>query len=162
MFDVQALAFEADMTRVFSFKLGRDASSRVYPASGVDKGFHPSSHHGDRESNIAEFFEINRYHVGMLPYFFDKLRSIEEGGKTLLDKTMVIYGSPMGDPNVHNHKRCPLFVLGGANGMLDGGLHFRAASGTPMANVMLTLMQKLGFDDMTSFGDSTGTFSLSA
>ena len=162
MFDLQALAFEADMTRVFSFKMGRDASGRVYPSSGIDKGFHPASHHGDKEKNIEEFFQINQYHVGMLPYFFEKLQSIQEEGASLLDKTMVIYGSPMGDPNVHNHKRCPLFVVGGAAGKLDGGVHLRAEPGTPMANVMLTLMQKLGFEDMVSFGDSTGPFSLSA
>ena len=162
MFDLQALALESDMTRVFSFKMGRDASSRVYPESGVAKGFHPSSHHSGRESNIDEFALINRYHVSLLPYFLKKLQSLEEGEGTLLDKTMVIYGSPMGDPNVHNHKRCPLIVLGGANGQLDGNLHLRAQPGTPMANVMLTLLQKLGFEEMKRFGDSTGTFSLSA
>ena len=162
MFDLQALAIESDMTRVFSFKLGRDASGRVYPESGVPKGFHPSSHHGGRENNIEEFNLINRYHVGLLPYFLEKLQSLEEGDATLLDKTMIVYGSPMGDPNVHNHKRCPLVILGGANGRLDGNLHLRAAPGTPMANVMLTLLQRLGFEDMTRFGDSTGAFSLSA
>jgi len=162
MFDLQALALESDMTRVFSFKLGRDASSRVYPESGVNKGFHPSSHHGGRENNIEEFALINRYHVSLLPYFLEKLRGIEEGEATLLDKTMVIYGSPMGDPNVHNHKRCPLIVVGGANGQLAGNLHLRAEAGTPMANVMLTLLQKLGFEGKERFGDSTGAFSLSA
>ncbi|HCR00025.1 MAG TPA: hypothetical protein DIU48_11425, partial [Acidobacteria bacterium] len=91
-----------------------------------------------------------------------KLRSLEEGETTLLDKTMVIYGSPMGDPNVHNHKRCPLIVVGGANGQLDGNLHLRAEAGTPMANVMLTLLQKLGLEEKEQFGDSTGAFSLSA
>ena len=162
MFDLQALALESDMTRVFSFKLGRDASSRVYPESGVTKGFHPSSHHGGRENNIDEFALINHYHVSLLPYFLEKLRSLEEGETTLLDKTMVIYGSPMGDPNVHNHKRCPLIVVGGANGQLDGNLHLRAEAGTPMANVMLTLLQKLGLEEKEQFGDSTGAFSLSA
>ena len=161
MFDLQALAFEADSTRVFSFKMGRDASSRVYPESGVDKGFHPSSHHGGRPDNVLEFAEINRYHVSLVPYFLEKLASIQEGDASLLDKTMVIYGSPMGDSNVHNHKRCPLFVVGGANGQLDGDVHLRAAPGTPMANVMLSLMHKLGLDDVESFGDSTGAFSLS-
>jgi Protein of unknown function (DUF1552) len=161
MFDLQALAFEGDMTRVFSFKMGRDASGRVYPESGVDKPFHPASHHGDKEKNIEEFFRINRYHVGLLPYFLSKLASIQEGEKSLLDKTMVIYGSPMGDPNVHNHKRCPLFIAGGANGKLEGGVHLRAKPGTPMANVMLSLMHKLGLDD-TSLGNSTEPFSLSA
>ncbi len=160
MFDLQALAFQADVTGVFSFKMGRDASSRVYPESGVDKGFHPSSHHGGRPENVLEFAEINRYHVGLVPYFLDRLASIQEGDASLLDKTMVIYGSPMGDSNVHNHKRCPLFVVGGANGRMDGDLHLRAAPGTPMANVMLSLMHKLGMDDMQSFGNSTGAFSL--
>jgi hypothetical protein len=161
MFDLQALAFEADMTRVFSFKMGRDASSRVYPESGVDKGFHPASHHADKEKNIEEFFRINRYHVSLVPYFLEKLQSVREGDQTLLDKTMVIYGSPMGDPHVHNHKRCPLFVAGGANGELEGGIHLRAEPGTPMANVMLTLLHKLGLEELESFGDSTGPFSLS-
>ncbi len=161
MFDLQALAFESDVTGVFSFKMGRDASSRVYPESGVDKGFHPSSHHGGRPDNVLEFAEINRYHVGLVPYFLDRLASIQEGDASLLDKTMVVYGSPMGDSNVHNHKRCPLFVVGGANGRMDGNLHLRADPGTPMANVMLSLMHKLGMDDVTSFGNSTGAFGLS-
>ena len=161
MFDLQALAFEADMTRVFSFKLSRDATGRVYPESGVDRGFHPSSHHGEQEARIEEFARVNRYHVSLIPYFLEKLRSIEEGDATLLDKALVIYGSPMGNPNVHNHKRCPLFVAGGANGKLPGNLHLRAAAGTPMANVMLDLLHRLGVDDIERFGDSTGTFSLS-
>ncbi len=160
MFDLQVLAFQSDMTRVFSFKMGRDASSRVYPESGTEKPFHPASHHGGDESAIEEFTIINRYHVSLIPYFLEKLQSTMEGDQSLLDKTMVIYGSPMGDPNVHNHKRCPLFVVGGANGRIEGNMHLRAASGTPMANVMLTLMHKLGLDDIESFGDSTDDFSL--
>ena len=162
MFDLQALAFETDMTRVFSFKLSRDATGRVYPESGVDRGFHPASHHGGREQNIETFARLNRYHVGLVPYFLDRLQRIEEGDGTLLDKTVVVYGSPMGDPNVHNHKRCPLFIVGGANGQLDGNVHLRAEPGTPMANVMLDLIHRLGIDDMERFGDSTGAFSLSA
>ncbi|WP_419943418.1 DUF1552 domain-containing protein [Candidatus Palauibacter sp.] len=162
MFDLQALAFQADMTRVFSFKMGRDASGRVYPESGIDKAFHPASHHGDNEGNITDFAQINRYHVGLVPYFLDRLKESMEGDTHLLDKTMIVYGSPMGDPNVHNHKRCPLFVVGGAEGKMDGNLHLRAAPGTPMANVMLSLMHRLGVDDMTSFGNSTGAFSFTA
>ena len=104
---------------------------------------------------------INRYHVGLVAYFLEKLQSIEEDDGNLLDKTMIIYGSPMGNSNIHNHKRCPLFVAGGASGQLDGNLHLRATPGTPMANVMLSLMHKLGFDDKKSFGDSTNAFSLS-
>ena len=160
MFDLQALAFQADVTRVFSFKMGRDASSRVYPESGVTKGFHPSSHHGNKPNNITEFGQINKYHVNLLPYFLAKLQSIQEGDATLLDKSLVLYGSPMGDGNVHNHKRCPLVVLGGANGQLRGNLHHRAEAGTPMANVMLSVMHSIGLTDIDQFGYSTGAFSL--
>ncbi len=160
MFDLQVLAFAADVTRVFSFKLGRDASARVYPASGVDRGFHPLSHHGGKEANVEDFAVLNRYHVSMVPYFLESLQSTMEGDTNLLDKTVVIYGSPMGDPNLHNHKRCPLFIVGGSHGGLDGNLHLEAAAGTPMANVMLSLMHGLGLDDMESFGDSTGAFPL--
>jgi hypothetical protein len=160
MFDLQALAFQADVTRVFSFKLGRDASSRVYPESGVAKGFHPSSHHGEKPNNITEFGQINRYHVSLLPYFLQKLQSIEDGDASLLDRSLIVYGSPMGNSNVHNHKRCPLIVLGGANGRLAGNVHHKAPAGTPMANVMLSLMHAIGLTDVEQFGDSTSAFSL--
>ena len=160
MFDFQVLAFQSDMTRVVSFKTGRDASSRAYPESGTDKGFHPASHHGGREAAILDFNLINRYHVGMLPYFLERLKSTIEGDSNLLDKTVIMYGSPMGDPNVHNHRRCPLLVFGHGNGRLPGNLHLKAPDGTPMANVMLSLMHTLGLNEMKSFGDSTGEFSL--
>ena len=160
MFDLQALAFQADVTRVFSFKMGRDASSRVYPESGVAKGFHPASHHGNKHGNITEFAQINRYHASLLPYFLEKLQSIQDAEASLLDRTLIVYGSPMGDPNIHNHKRCPLIVLGGANGRLPGNVHLKAQPGTPMANVMLTIMHAIGLTDIERFGDSTGTFSL--
>jgi hypothetical protein len=156
MMDLQVLAFESDMTRVFSFKMGRDASSRVYPESGSDKPFHPASHHGGNEESVREFAKINDYHVGMLPYLLEKLKESDEDGENLLDKTMVIYGSPMGDSNLHNHKRCPLFVVGGANGELAGNSHIVAPDGTPMADAMLSLGQKLGMNDLESFGNSNG------
>ena len=161
MFDLQALAFASDMTRVFSLKLGRDASSRVYPESGTDKPFHPASHHGGSEEGVLDFATINTYHVSMLPYLMDRLRETVEGDTHLLDKTMIIYGSPMSDSNLHNHRRCPLILLGGANGKLEGNLHLEAADGTPMANAMLSLLHDLGHDDVESFGDSTGAFPLS-
>ena len=160
MFDLQALAFASDMTRVFSFKTGRDASGRVYPESGTDTPFHPASHHGGQEAAILDFHKINQYHVGMLPYFLEKLNELQEGDSTLLDKTMIVFGSPMADGNLHNHRRCPLVLLGGGNGKLDGNVHLKAPDGTPMANVMLTLLHELGLDDLESFGDSTGGFSL--
>ncbi|MBI4522093.1 MAG: DUF1552 domain-containing protein [Gemmatimonadetes bacterium] len=160
MFDLQVLAFRTDMTRVFSFKLGRDSSARVYPESGTDTPFHPASHHGDKHENILDFAVINRYHVSMLPYLLRKLEEAEEGDTNLLEKTMVIYGSPMGDPNVHNHLRVPFIVMGGANGQMKGGVHLKTPDETPLANVMLTLLHRLGLDDLEGFGDSTGAFPL--
>ncbi|MCI0432847.1 MAG: DUF1552 domain-containing protein [Gemmatimonadetes bacterium] len=160
MFDLQALAFEADMTRVFSFKMGRDSSARVYPDSGTDKPFHPASHHGGSEAGVLDFFKINRYHVGMLPYFLERLKTTMEGDASLLDKTMIVYGSPMADGNLHNHRRCPLFIAGRANGQLAGGMHLMAPDGTPMANAMLSILHMLGINDMESFGDSTGPMPL--
>jgi hypothetical protein len=159
MFDLQALAFAGDTTRVFSFKLGRDASSRAYPESGTKTGFHPASHHGEREDRILDFKKINDYHVSMVPYFLDKLRNTPDGDSNLLDNTLIIFGSPMGNSNVHNHKRCPLFLAGHAGGTLKGGLHLKAPDGTPMANVFLTLLHDLGID-LPAFGDSTGAFDL--
>ena len=162
MFDLQALAFAADLTRVFSFKMGRDGSSRVYPDSGSTRPFHPASHHGGTESGVKEFFKINKYHVSMLPYFLDKLKSIQEGEQNMLDKTMIIYGSPMGDSNLHNHRRCPLVLLGKANGQLAGNIHLKAPDGTPMANAMLSVLHGLGMNHVEQFGDSTGTFEFKA
>ena len=162
MFDIQVLAFAADITRVFSFKMGRDGSSRVYPESGSERPFHPASHHGGNEKGVKEFQLINKYHVSMLPYFLDKLKSVQEGDSTMLDKTLIVYGSPMGDSNLHNHRRCPLILLGGANGQLEGNTHIKAADGTPMANALLTVAHTLGLDDMKTFGDSTGVLSVAA
>ncbi len=96
----------------------------------------------------------------MLPYFLEKLQNTMEGDGNLLDKTMIVYGSAMADSNLHNHIRCPLFLAGGANGLLEGEQHIRATPGTPMANVMLSLLHKMGLDDLESFGNSNGTFSL--
>ena len=162
MFDLQALAFASDMTRVVTFKMSRDVSGRIFPESGVNVGFHSASHHGGNEERVLAFNEINRYHMSLIPYFFQKLADITEGDTDLLDKTLIVCGSPMGDSNLHNHKRCPLFLAGGANGQLPkGGLHVKAADGTPMANVLLTSMHMLGMEDVESFGDSTKPFSLS-
>ena len=160
MFDLQVLAFMSDATRVFSLKMSRDASPRVYPESGSSSPFHGSSHHGGREERVREFAKINTYHVSMIPYFLEKLKNVTEGEGTLLDKTMVMYGSAMADSNLHNHIRCPLFLAGGASGLLEGEQHIRATAGTPMANVMLSLLHKMGLDDLESFGNSNGTFSL--
>jgi hypothetical protein len=160
LMDLIAIAFASDTTRVFSFKLGRDASGRSYPESGVATGFHNASHHGEREDRINEFAKINRYHVSMVPYLLDKLKKMPEGDTNVLQNSLILYGSPMGDSNIHNHKRVPLFVAGHAGGRLKGGLHIKAPDGTPMANPMLTMLHMLGRNDMTSFGDSTGELDL--
>jgi hypothetical protein len=160
MFDLQVLAFASDTTRVFSFKLGRDASGRVFPLSGIDTGFHNASHHGTSEERIRQFGEINKYHVSLLPYFLQKLQAEAEGDSNLLEKTLIVYGSPMANGNNHNHRNCPLILLGHAGGALEGGTHLKAPNGTPMANVMLTLMRQLGLE-VAAFGDSTDAFSLS-
>jgi hypothetical protein len=160
MFDLQALAFASDTTRVFAFKLGRDASNRVYPESGYKAAFHSASHHQDRDDRITEFAKINKYHVSMIPYFLNKLKNTADGESNLLENTLVLYGSPMGNSNVHNHKRCPLFLAGHAGGRLKGGVHLKAADGTPMANVMLTVAHMLGMDEMKTFGDSTAAHDL--
>jgi hypothetical protein len=160
LMDLVAIAFASDTTRVFSFKLGRDASGRSYPESGIATGFHNASHHGEREDRINEFAKINRYHVSMVPYLLDKLKKTPEGDSNLLQNSLILYGSPMGDSNIHNHKRVPLFAAGHAGGRLKGGLHIKAPDGTPMANPMLTMLHMLGRTDMTSFGDSTGELDL--
>ena len=162
MFDLQALAFASDITRVFTFKLGRDASNRVYPDSGFKGAFHSASHHGEKEDRILDFAKINAYHVSMVPYFLERLSKMSDGNGSLLDNSLIVYGSPMGDSNLHNHKRCPLFLVGRAGGRLKGGLHVKAADGTPMANVMLSVLHKLGVDDMPQFGDSTGELDLTS
>ncbi|HEX3646222.1 MAG TPA: DUF1552 domain-containing protein, partial [Vicinamibacterales bacterium] len=160
LMDLIAVAFQSDTTRVFSFKLGRDASGRSYPESGVTTGFHNASHHGEREDRIMEFAKINRYHVSMLPYLLEKLKNTPEGDSNLLENSLLVYGSPMGDSNIHNHKRVPLVLMGHAGGKLTGGVHIKAPDGTPMANAMLTSLHALGRTDLPSFGDSTGELNL--
>jgi hypothetical protein len=161
MFDLQAIAFASDLTRVFAFKMSRDVSNRVYKEAGVSTGFHIASHHQDRDERILEFAKINRYHVGLLPYLLDRLKKTADGESNLLENSAIVYGSPMGNSNVHNHKRCPLLFLGHAAGRLKGNLHIKAADGTPMANAMLALMQKLGVE-LNQFGDSSGVMELNA
>ena len=155
MFDLQAAAFMSDTTRVFAFKLGRDGSGRAYPESGVNTGFHPASHHRDQEKTVLDFAKINTYHVSMVPHFLETLKNTPDGEGNLLDNTLIVYGSPMGNSNVHNHKRCPLFLAGHGRNQFKGNLHIKEADGTPMANTMLTVMRRLGLE-MDSFGDSTG------
>jgi hypothetical protein len=160
MFDLQVLAFMTDTTRISTFKLSRDVSSRVYPESGVKQPFHGLSHHGENTDTIAQFAKLNQYHVSKAAYFIDKLKNTPDGDGNLLDHSLVLYGSPMGDSNIHDHKHLPIFLAGKANGQLRGNQHFRAPDGTPMANLLLSVLHKLGAEDVTNIGDSTGELAI--
>jgi hypothetical protein len=159
MFDLQVLAFMTDTTRVSTFKMSRDVNQRVFPGSGVTTPFHSCSHHGESPTRIAEFAKINRYHVSLLGYFLEKLASTPDGDGTLLDHSLVLYGSPMGDSNVHNHKRVPMLLAGHANGAIKGNYHLRMPDGTPTASVYHTVLSRLGVTVQT-FGDSNGQLSI--
>jgi hypothetical protein len=159
MFDLQVLAFMTETTRVSAFKMSRDVSTRVFPESGIKLPFHPCSHHGETPAKIADFAKLNRYHVSLIPYFLEKLKNTPDGDGNLLDHSLVMYGSPLGDSNVHNHKRVPMFLAGHANGNLKGNLHVRCEDGTPLANAYLTMLHKLGVN-VETFGDSTGEIAI--
>lgn len=159
MFDIQVLAFMTDVTRVATMKMSHDVNMRVFTESGVTTPFHSCSHHGEAPSRIDEYAKINRYHVSLLPYFFDKLRSTPDGDGNLLDHSLVLYGSPLGDSNVHNHRRLPVLLMGHANGTVRGNNHLRVPDETPFANVLLTMMNKLGMN-MDKLKDSTGELAI--
>jgi hypothetical protein len=159
MFDLQVLAFTTDTTRCSAFKMSRDVCQRVYTESGVKVPFHSASHHGERPTKIADFAKINRYHVSLLPYFFEKLRKTPDGEGNLLDHSLILYGSPLGDSNAHNHKRVPILLAGHANGRVKGNSHISCEDNTPMANVLLTMMRKVGMP-LESIGDSTGEIAI--
>ncbi len=160
MFDLQALGFMTDTTRCTAFKMSRDVCQRVYDGSGVKVPFHSASHHGEAPTKIEDFAKINRYHVSLLPYFFDKLKKTPDGDGSLLDHALIMYGSPMGDSNAHNHKRVPVFLMGHAGGKVKGNMHVRCKDSTPMANVLLTVLQKVGMTDVESIGDSNGVIAI--
>ena len=160
MFDLQVLALQADLTRVTTMVTGVDEENRTHPESGTNVSWHGASHHGNVPAGVLTFHKINTYRLSLMAYFLEKMKNTMEGDASLLDKTAIVWGSTMGDPNLHNHRRCPLILMGKANGALEGNLHLRAPTGTPMANVLLSLMQEIGHDDMDRFGDSTGSFPL--
>ncbi len=159
MFDLQVLAFAAEVTRVSAFKMSRDTSQRVFPGSGVKTPFHSLSHHGEKPETVEELARLNQYHVSTVAYFLDKLRNTPDGDGSLLDHSLVVYGSPMGDSNVHGHKRVPLFLAGRACGQIKGNLHLATQPGTPLANAWLTVLERLGVHS-DKFGDSTGVLAI--
>lgn len=162
MFDLQLVALRSDITRVFAFKLGRDNSNRVYPESGCTGAFHPTSHHSGKIEKILDFAKLNHFHVSQLAYLLERMRDTPDHDGTLLDNSVVLYGSPMGDSNLHNHKRVPFLIAGHAGGRITGGLHIKAPAGTPLANAMLGVLHALGADDVGQFGDSEAALDLNS
>jgi hypothetical protein len=155
MFDLQVLAFRGDITRVITFQLARETSNRTYPEIGVSEPHHPLTHHGNDPEKIEKVAMINRFHVSLFADFLENLRSTAEGQGSLLDHSLYLFGSGMGDPNVHDHQNLPILVAGGAAGRMRGGRHIQFAEPTPLANLHLTLLNKVGIQ-MESFADSHG------
>ncbi len=155
MFDLQLLALQGDVTRVVTFQLARETSNRTYPEIGVPDPHHPLTHHGNDPAKIARMAKVNAFHVSLFAEFLGKLKATKEGSGTLLDHSLYLYGSGMGNPNVHDHVNLPVLVAGGAAGGLKGGRHVRYARPTPLANLHLTLLDKVGVR-LDKFADSTG------
>jgi hypothetical protein len=155
MFDLQVLAMQADVTRVITFQLARETSNRTYPEIGVPDPHHPLTHHGNDPDKIARMAKINAFHVSLFAYYLEKLKATPDGDGTLLDHSLVLYGSGMGNPNIHDHVNLPIVVAGGAAGRVKGGRHIRYAEPTPLANLHLTLLERAGVR-MDAFADSQG------
>ena len=155
MFDLQVLALQGDVTRVITFQLARETSNRTYPEIGVADPHHPLSHHGNDPAKIARMAKINQFHVSLFAEFLGKLQATKEGDGTLLDHSLYLYGSGMGNPNVHDHTNLPILVAGGAAGGMKGGRHLRFQKATPLANLHLTLLDKVGVR-LDKFADSDG------
>ena len=156
MFDMQALAFQTDTTRVITFQIGREQSGATYPQIGVSDSHHPISHHGGDRNKIASLQRINTYHVSLLGYFLDKLAATADGDGSVLDNAAILYGSAISDGNRHDSRNLPLLLAGGAGGRIAGGRHLRYPAGTQrLTNLQLTLLNALGVP-AEQFGDSTG------
>ena len=155
MFDLQVLALQGDVTRVITFQLARETSNRTYPEIGVSDPHHPLSHHGNDPEKIARMAKINAFHVSLFAEFLGKLKATPEGNGTLLDHSLYLYGSGIGNPNVHDHSNLPILVAGGTAVGMKGGRHIKYAKPTPLANLHLTLLDKVGVH-LDSFADSKG------
>jgi Protein of unknown function (DUF1552) len=155
MYDLLALAYQADLTRVFSFMVAREVSNRTYPQVGVPDGHHAISHHQNRPEKLEKNVRIQTYHAGLFAYFLEKLRSTPDGDGSLLDHSTILYGSNMSNSNAHDHFPLPNLVVGGATGRLKGGRHLKYPDRTPMANLLVTLLDKAGVE-VDNLGDATG------
>jgi Protein of unknown function (DUF1552) len=159
MYELQVLAFQAEITRVSTFMIARDLSQRTFPQIGVPEPHHSVSHHGNNPVMIGKLEKINIYHMSLFAYFLERLRATPDGDGNLLDHSMILYGSSMSNPNEHNHFPLPLLVAGGASGKLQGGRHLKFPERTPMSNLLLGLLEKAGIEK-GSLGDSTGMLTI--
>src|SRR5215216_4930719 len=155
MFDLQVLALQADVTRVITFQLARETSNRTYTEIGVSDPHHPLTHHGGDPAKIARMAKINAFHVSLFAYYLEKLKAVPEGNGSLLDHSLILYGSGMGNPNIHDHVNLPIIVAGGGAGRVKGARHIQYAEPTPLANLHLTLLERAGVR-MDAFADSKG------
>src|SRR5689334_7643024 len=155
MFDLMTIAYQANITRITTFMMAREVSYRTFPMLGISEAFHPASHHQNNPERLAQLTRIQAFHVGLWSYWLEKLRSTPDGDGTLLDHSLLLYGGAMSNSNVHNHAPLPIVVAGGANGSMKGGRHLKYAESTPMANLLLTILEKAGIHQ-DSVGDSTG------
>ena len=155
MIDLQVLALQADMTRVVTFMVGREISNRTYPEIGVPDAHHMLSHHGDNPEKMEKVSRINAFHLEQYAYLLTRLRETPDGDGSLFDRTVTMSGAAIGDSNTHNYMDLPITVAGG---LIKGGQHIKTAKDTPMANLLLSLMQILGVS-VDRFGDSTGPLS---
>jgi hypothetical protein len=155
MFDLQVLALQADLTRVITFQMARETSTRTYPHIGVPEPHHPISHHTNDAEKLTKLAKINAHHVSLFAYFIEKMRATEDGTGSLLDHSVYVLGSGMGNPDVHDHSNLPIVVAGKAAGALKGARHIKYEKQTPLANLHLTLLDKIGVR-LDRFVDSTG------
>jgi hypothetical protein len=158
MFDLMTVAFQADITRISTFMMAREVSYRTFPMLDISEGFHPASHHQNNPARLENLTKINTYHVSLVAHFLDKLRSTPDGDGNLLDHSLVLYGSGMSNSNIHNHSPLPVLLAGGAAGKMKGGRHLKYPENTPMANLLLTILDKAGVPQK-SIGDSAGILS---
>jgi hypothetical protein len=155
MYDLLALAYQANITRVATFMVSREVSNRTYPQVGVTDGHHAISHHQNRAENMEKNVRIQTYNVNGFKYFLDRLKNTPDGDGTLLDHSLLLYGSNMSNSNAHDHFPLPNVIVGGANGRMKGGRHLKYDDHTPMANLLVTMLDRVGVHE-DKLGDSTG------
>jgi len=158
MLDLMTVAFQADITRISTFMMAREVSYRTFPKIGISEAFHPASHHQNNAARLEALTRINTYHVTFLAYLLERLKNAPDGDGSLLDHSLILYGGAMSNSNVHNHSPLPVLVAGGAAGRMKGGRHLKYPENTPMANLLMTILEKAGIPQ-ESVGDSTGFLS---